>query len=401
MNFYSIEIINNQEKISLKPVNCLKVTDDNNKIVVIYELEYSENNNIKHKAYVNYYLSDGNTNKLRANMLFPFYCYHQRDSKSCIHIDGTYRNNYKLLVKVTDVKNINMDKLNTSILTKTKIQIHEKNKISLETSENIILDYLDLYTTEVYENNPTTNISEFNFTVNAIDGLVSVVQRIENLLDLVIGLYSDPLINIVSFEHYEPIPHIDYTSRGIDYYDFTQSCKTLGVKSNDYVKFEENDIIVDKALRENLVKELNSMINMLTKTKIFNASVVNLEPTDVNKSTFNDTYSNICKNNKINHSKKINYGKYFIISQLLLQMVIKKINTNIQNYNIELCKINKNQSDSIKSTLNRKLYKNKIDMLNEFRSMLLEKTLYLNDELNRNENSLLQKNIETWEGRCN
>lgn len=187
---------------------------------------------------------------------------------------------------------------------------------------------------------------------------------------------------------------------GIDYFDFTHSCKNLGIEPTDYQYFDENDFIVDKALRENLVKELNNMITMLIKTKIFNASAVNMEITDVNKSTFNNTYSNICKDNKINHSKKINYGKYFIISQLLLQLVIKKIKVNIQNYDIELCKINKNQTDSIKSTLNSKLYKNKINVLNSFKSMLLEKTVYKGQILDGKELTFLEKNISSWSGRC-
>ena len=58
MIFYSIEIIHNQEKLTLKPVACLRVTDDSNRIVVVYGLAYFLNNVMKHTAYVNYYLSD-------------------------------------------------------------------------------------------------------------------------------------------------------------------------------------------------------------------------------------------------------------------------------------------------------------------------------------------------------
>jgi hypothetical protein len=402
MIFYSIEIIHNREKITLRPVACLRVTDDSNRIVVVYGLAYYLHDVMKHSAYINYYLSDGNTNKLRANMLFPFLCYHQKDSKTCITISGNHSANFNLLVKVSNIKNINMNKFNTSILTKTKGQIHKKNKKSWKESEEMIIEYLeDIYYTKIKPNKVPTNISEFNFTVDAAEGLVSVVPRIENLLDLIIALYSDPLINIVSIEHYEPIPYDHYTKMGIDYFDFRHTCKTLNIDPDDYEYFEDQDFIVDTALRENLVKELNNLITMLIKTRIFNASAVNMDIIDVNKAIFNSTYAKICKDNTINHEKKINYGNYFKISQLLLQLVTKKINVNIQNYNIELCKINKVKGESIKDTVNRKLFNKKIDELNRFKSMLLEKTLYRTENLDKRENVFLEKNISSWSGKCN
>lgn len=399
MIFYSIEIKHNNEQVILNPIQCLKVTDDSNRIVVIYEIKYLVNNAVNQISHVNYYLSDGNTNKLRANMLFPFYCYHQRNSKSCINITGKYATNYKLLVKLSGVINVSLDKINNNILSKTKNQIHQKLNKTWAKSDRMLLNYLDLFDNVIDRIEPNDDIKKFNYTVDAYTGLISVVQRIENLVDLVIALYSEPLINVVSIEHYKPIPHEDYYYMGIDYFDFSHTFYNIGLTD----EYEHHNNIIDKFLRQNLVDELHNLITILTRTKLFNASSVTLEPVEINKQQFNDTYAQICKENNINQSKKTNYATYFKISQSLLQIVKRKIDMNIHNYNLELCRINKTQdeSSSITNLITKTNIIEKINELSKIKSMLNDKTLYRRENLDRNEETFLGKNILSWNGTCN
>jgi hypothetical protein len=398
MKFYSIEIKFNQELITLVPINCFKITDDSNKIIVIYELKYFLNSEEKHVAHINYYLSDGNTNQLRANMLFPFLCYHQQNSESCIKIFGRYSYNFNLIVKVGGIQNIKMDNINEKILNKTKVQIHEENKKTLGESDKMMRDYLKIFFTNMFfKLTSSIDNSKFNFTVDASSGLISVLPRIENLLDLIIAIYSDQLINLQDIDYYEPIPRINCEQFDVNYYDFKHSVTSLSLKPNS--TYSPDDIMVEKILRQNLVNELHNMFVLLTKSKLFTARVVIFEPTDISKKSFNDRYAEICKDKKINDSKKLNFAKYFIISHYLLKIVKSKINNIITSYNQEICKINK-QSSSIDSIVNFKSYTDKINELTNLMSMFSEKTLYKGQNLETKEDTYLEKNIGSWAGSC-
>ena len=393
MNFYSIEIKHNQDKITLKPIKCFRISDDYNRIVLTYEITYELGFIIRHKSFINYYLSDGNTNKLRANMLYPIMCYHQLDDTSCIKANYPYSQNYKLIVKIGGIKNIYLGKINEEMLSEIKYKIHHEKHKSLDDSDKLILDYLRIYKSTIY---PIKDIdkTKFNYLPEASIGLISVVSRIENLLDLIIALYSEPLINLKSIEHYKPIPVQYYINHNIDPSDFTKTFKNLGLKDDIITGFDE---YIDENLRESLLNKLNNIIKLLVNTKLFNVNTIILESETITKKIFNDKYAQICKDNEINLSKKKNFKNYFIISKKLLEIMSKKMNNIINNYTIEICKTSRDQS--FKKKIAYQLYSDKINNLNNLKSMLLTETLYGYGKL-VNEEDYLSRIIESW-GTCN
>jgi hypothetical protein len=394
MNFYLINIIHNSEKITITPIKFFRISDSYNRIVVTYKIVYRLNFFV-HETHINYYLSDGNTNHLRANMLYPFMCFSKNGSDSCIITRGIHDG---LLFKISGVKNISLTKINDDILTKTKRQICQKKKISFKDADSMILKYLDDTRIEYWLDEKSTDETKFNYKMDAHVGLLSIVSRIENLLDLIISLYTEPLIDIKSIDHYKPIPIRSALDKGIDFYDFKILFKDLDLEDKICPENSDNSF-VDRILRENLIKELNYIIELLINTKLFDVKSVKLEPEIITQAIFNDRNSKICKDNGINPSRIINYKKYFIISEKLLEIMSKKINVITNNYNSEICKIEYNKDKSLKKNIAKKLYLKKTYDLNNLKSMLLGETLFMSQKLERKDD-ILPINIEVWDGTC-
>ena len=74
----------------------------------------------------------------------------------------------------------------------------------------------------------------------------------------------------------------------------------------------------------------------------------------------------------------------------------KKMNNIINNYTIEICKTSRDQS--LKKKIAYQLYSDKINNLNNLKSMLLTETLYGYGKL-VNEEDYLSRIIESW-GTC-
>jgi hypothetical protein len=75
-------------KLELTPTKCYRVSSDDIgdiKIVVLYDIVYTENTypQIEYKCTIPYYISDGRTNKFRANILLPFVCFGIQDDEEC------------------------------------------------------------------------------------------------------------------------------------------------------------------------------------------------------------------------------------------------------------------------------------------------------------------------------
>lgn len=398
MQFYQIKINHNNEEIILNPIKCLRILDDSHRIVVIYEITYITKDLIKDTSYVSYYLSDGNSNHLRANMLYPLMCYHQKDDSSCIKISGQYEKNYKLLVKIGGINNISLDIINKNILNKVKNQIHIEKKKKLEEADSLLISYFKLFRTNIFLDFLSSDQTKFNHQVESPIGLISIVSRIENLLDLIIALYSEHLINIKSIEHYKPIPLKEYErlkTLGIDVYDFTNTFSSLGFTEI----LSEDNLYIDTILRKNLINELHNIIKLFIKTNLLNVSSVVLEPEIITKFTFNNEYAEICKENEISKIKIINYKKYFEFSQKILEIISNKISYTISNFDAEITKINQEKSMSLKKRVDIILYKNKIKKLNDFKLMLLRETLYANSKL-VDTTDYLSRTISAWSGSC-
>jgi hypothetical protein len=285
-----------------------------------------------------------------------------------------------------------------NLLNKVKNQIHIEKKKKLEEADSLLISYFKLFRTNIFLDFLSSDQTKFNHQVESPIGLISIVSRIENLLDLIIALYSEHLINIKSIEHYKPIPLSEYErlkTLGIDVYDFTNTFSSLGFTEI----LSEDHLYIDTILRKNLINELHNIIKLFIKTKLLNVSSVVLEPEIITKFTFNNEYAEICKENEINKFKIMNYKKYFEFSQKILEIISDKISYTINNFDAEITKINQEKSMSLKKRVDIILYKNKIKKLNDFKLMLLRETLYANSKL-VDTTDYLSRTISAWSGSC-
>ena len=72
--------------ILIEPIQFYMLNDHSVKYVIMYKLMYIDNQNPSSniESTIPYYISNGVTNKLRANMLYPFMCYSNvNDIKTC------------------------------------------------------------------------------------------------------------------------------------------------------------------------------------------------------------------------------------------------------------------------------------------------------------------------------
>jgi hypothetical protein len=108
--FYEIQIPTTNGIIVLTPENYF-IVQDIKKLVVIYKLIAIEDQQ-QIEAYIPYYISDGHTNKLRANMLYPFFCFNDLNGICPNTKDGGHRG---LLYKLSTTENLNLKAMNDYI----------------------------------------------------------------------------------------------------------------------------------------------------------------------------------------------------------------------------------------------------------------------------------------------
>jgi len=251
-------------------------------LVIMYELKMTNRStNIVTKAEIPYYISDGHTNELRANLLFPFICFNESLSQySCPFSQG-------------------------GILTKGGL------------FKYVILENINL--NEYHE-----NIEELlgkKMQVKQI-GITSVLPRIINLLDLFLCLNNKNLINYNEgrLSHYYPIRDKKLKVR---------SKLSLDMKKEDnltFFKFGSED-----DYRELLLPVLQNLIINFQKLPFFKSEIVNITLTTdsiVTKPYFNSFIikNPICKGPKINDDSRRNIEIYSEISVQFGQQFKKCLN---------------------------------------------------------------------------
>ena len=171
MHFYKISLQSyTKGAIIMTPVEFYTISDHEIKYVVMYNLKFI-NTNEEIESNIPYYISNGNTNKLRANMLYPFMCYSNTYNKENCPYDisresyATYKYT-SLLLKYKILNNIDIDKLEEELL-RTFIQIYPEEQTKIR--NKIRLKDLQGH------------------------DLISVMQRITNLVDFFICIVNDTI----------------------------------------------------------------------------------------------------------------------------------------------------------------------------------------------------------------
>jgi hypothetical protein len=252
-------------------------------LVIMYELKMTNRiTNIIIKTEIPYYVSDGHTNELRANLLFPFMCFNESLSQySCPFSQGKILSKGGLF-KYSILQNIDLDEYHKNIqeLLKTQIPI-DNNK-----------------------------------------GITSVLPRIVNLLDLFICLNNKNLINYNEgkLNHYYPIRDKKLKVRSKLSLDMTKEDNLT------FFKFGAED-----DYRELLLPVLQNLIINFQKLPFFKSEIVDITLTTdniVTKPYFNSFIikNPICKGPKINDDSRRNIDIYSEISLQFGQQFKKCLN---------------------------------------------------------------------------
>lgn len=413
MKFYSILFEHENLKITLEPYKAFTISDDANRLLIIYSINYYNFDQLVKSSKITYYMSDGNTNRLRANMIFPMLCFHTENNKSCITIQsGPYHDNYNLLVKASGINNLNLDNLNDQIMSQTITNSYEKfirerktkitNDLVLwEKAHRHLTNYVDMSNSSKTIKTPEPTIeSSPKYIVDASIGILSILPRITNLIDFVLSIHSDQLINLVDMEFYVPIPYEFYNGM-YDYFDFSESNRSLGIEKSDVYPFYTDQLKkTEDNLRINLINKLNHLIRLLVSTNIFTVTQVNLEPEIISREEFNDRFAKICHNNSANPGRVTNFENYKDISSLFFDNVKLKINGKIQQNTVELTNLETNKSSisPLEYQVSKEDLENKTNNLKEFKKLLSTRTTFGN--IRGSNGTFLDTNIKAWQGTC-
>ena len=349
------------EIIILKPIKVYYLKDDNIykedkkgnksnlydiKKVVVYNFKYFYDSDKIKESTIPYYVSDGYTNDLRVNMLYPFMSFNilnNNDSPYTSH-EALYKKN-GLLFKYQIGTNIQINKIND------RINYNFKNYYSKNLSRDSIHKLLgDIHTDS--------------------NGLRSIFNRLENLLDYIIGISSCEIHD-----------HDDDDEKIKSYRPLTNNMDNdlRIINNDDKIKFNMKIINDTKIIdhydiyRKYIVNEIRESNNWFKKSKLFKFELTKVTIENCTRSDFNSTM-HICSNYNYN----INVNNYVDISL--------KFHINIKTYIKQLRNIS-----NLNDTMN-----NEMKLLQNFYSLLHDITIINYDVLY----NALKETREHWKTTC-
>ena len=196
-------------RITMTPVRFYEITDHHVKYIVMYHLKFTAPDISDMEATIPYYVSDGTTNKLRANMLYPFMCYSSMSQATDCPYNMTRASNQfvNILLKYSIIANINIDALESMLFA-------------------IFQDHFKISNPEEVEQLRIKLTVPYNKDSRGHD-LISVLQRITNLIDFLICISCDSVRKFTvderqKIEHgkYCPLSQVQMET-GINYADLS------------------------------------------------------------------------------------------------------------------------------------------------------------------------------------
>jgi len=269
-------------KITLTPTQLYFISEEElvDWFIIMYDL-YCDVNGKIYNATIPYYISNGQTNQFRGNILYPFACFSEKPAEFCPETTKKDLPEKDYLIKYA----INQ-KLNTSGM----IDFHIKSKIvneqkELELAERIFNDEENVYRLE--------------------NGLFSISRRIGNPLDLIICLNSDEIFIPKNEKYYRPI----FSKK----FAYNINCHSI-VAENDLEKYSN-------LYRKYLLETLHDFNICFSKYDIIHMEDITIPIERITKKKFNEKIG-ICNEYDKN---KINVMNYHYISIYLLNLLIDKI----------------------------------------------------------------------------
>jgi hypothetical protein len=262
--------------------------------VVIYEIKH-QNTTTK----IPYYMSNGESNGLRANMLFPFICFNLNDIDHPECPVSTTHKTTGLIYKYMVCENMNLNKLHNQIVSELQPSEYTDTR-----NHNILLSLAQLNNVSLY---------------SVLDG------RLNNLLDFLISICSKKILDIVEpvrEELFVPIydkqiPKINHFL--MDSVGLIKEGETPGV--NDYILTNS----IHQPYRVALIKMLNQIL-MKLKEKI-KIEFVEKKFSELEKKRyvdFNEKHQVCSKHDNIYDINKdfiLNFSSYKELSKKLYELL--------------------------------------------------------------------------------
>ena len=303
MHFSKITVnLETRGTIILAPKRFYRMSDHQIKYVVIYSLKFININSeiAEIESEIPYYISNGGTNKLRANMLYPFMCYSSIDNAvNCpYNIDRSLRRNpyvyIGVLLKYNTFENINLKKL----------------------EEGLLSTFLGIYPGLFEEE---SHLRRKLSRHEGDHGLISILKRISNLVDFIICITSNV---IREFDYRTEQPHIDngkyrplsdIQNESVDYIDMSVLGKDINA--------DDPTGSFDNHFRLVILTILNRYYKLFADNHILDIEMVAFEEPEIITVEMFNTVINICNKEASKHNMK----KYAIISNELSDLIFQKI----------------------------------------------------------------------------
>ena len=244
---------------------------DVNILIILYQLEYK---NIK--TIIPYYVSNGHTNELRANLVFPFLC---------VSVSNEYptcptkisKSKKHLLVKYQIIENVNLDPIKSYMDQKFK---DHKDELEIKYGKNLS------------------------------GGLNSVISRLKNIIDFIIC-----------------VCHINIKRDPKKYRPVFDSKNELNM---DYIE-DDSELTIKDEFREELIKYLNYFYRNFMILDFIEIKEHTMKKYNLSTNDFNDQpFITVCPNKYLKNIMIQNYAtiseefrKYFIYQITLLESPTK------------------------------------------------------------------------------
>lgn len=381
--YYTITFEHNNKQFKFEPIQYLILTDDDNRKVIKYKLSYLDTTTRPPttllEAIIPYYVSDGHTNHLRANMLYPFMCLSNgMKNQSC-----PYHSINRLLFKYNIGTNFNTESIHKWIKSEYEKVFPTSSELMIKMNDNI--DNIRKYKKKISaimsspensQKEKLTSIQESRIKAaesiiqhikgnsffglildskNRTVGITSVLPRLTNLLDYFIAILTPSIITLSDFKCYRPIRDI------ANKYNMAFCDPTPNEGRSDIY-------------RKNLLLALHDQIIHYGRYSIINFQPLLLQPIPITIDMFNKR-ENICSSNHtISQNSSVNVANYTNISHLFFLSMKQKITDE----------------------LSKKEDPQKIHFLTNFNSMLPDNFKYHTDPVD-----MLTYNIkELWDTDC-
>jgi len=311
MNFNKITINSpTNGSVIITPEKFYKIPESEACYVVMYSLIFKDNNPEidEIKAEIPYYISNGGTNKLRANMLYPFMCYSNiNEMVNCPFDINRYNplsSGYTpLLLKYQILSNINIKKLEEDLLNTFLGMYRHLPEESVQMSKKLL--WVD----------------------DRGDDLISVLERITNLLDFIICITNDVISHFDYVLEQDPINNGKYRPLSKQQKQSTADFTDLSIygEETSYLlngKFDNSSSSFNNHFRLVILTILNKYYKLFVDNNIINIERTTLHPETISITRFN-SIANIC--NKDRAERNMIY--YKSISNQLPTIITEKIDS--------------------------------------------------------------------------